>query len=106
MLESITRVLTSSSSETTYLQTESLGFRDEKEDEGEGAEEDRSENEVGLGSDILQSDRHDSDDTEGAEPLPHQTNRHGDNPVSSAKDLGDQGERTTAGTIGQLRSGT
>jgi hypothetical protein len=48
---------------------DSLGLGDKVPDERRGAEEDGTEDEVGLGGDRVQSDGHDSDDREGAEPL-------------------------------------
>lgn len=48
---------------------DSLGLGDKVPDERRGAEEDGSEDEVGLGGDRVQGDGHDSDDREGAEPL-------------------------------------
>jgi hypothetical protein len=51
------------------LQRESLGLGDKVPDEGSGADEDGTEDEVGLGRNGVQGDRHDSDDGEGAEPL-------------------------------------
>jgi hypothetical protein len=56
-------------------------------------DKDTAEEEVGLCGDRVQSNGHDSNDGECAEPLPHQTDGHGDCSVSDVEDLGDEGER-------------
>lgn len=53
----------------THLERQSLGLGDKVPDKGSGTEEDGSKDEVGLGGHGGQSDRHNSDDREGAEPL-------------------------------------
>jgi hypothetical protein len=56
-------------------------------------DKDTAKEEVGLCGDRVQSNGHDSNDGECAEPLPHQTDGHGDCSVSDVEDLGDEGER-------------
>ena len=53
-------------------------------------DEDAAEEEVGLCSDRVESDGHDSHNGERAEPLPHQTNGHRDGSVSNVEDLGNE----------------
>jgi hypothetical protein len=55
-------------------------------------DEDTAKEEISLGGDGIQGDRHDSNNGEGAEPLPHQADSHRDRSVSYVEDLGDQGE--------------
>jgi hypothetical protein len=56
-------------------------------------EEDASKEEIRLGGDIIERDRHDSDNRKGAEPLPHQADGHRDRPIPQVENLGNQGER-------------